>query len=82
MRFIRTLIINTMLVVACAILIQATGVPVANGITWGAAQVTAMVQQVALPSWVEEAPIKQIGKPVQEVVDQTVAWMASWGGDK
>lgn len=80
MRFVRSLLVNTVLVFACAILIQVAGVPVAHGITWGADQVTTVAQQVELPGWMDAGPVEQITKPIQMVVDQTVAWVVRLGG--
>ena len=80
MRFVRNLLVNTLLVVACATLIQAAGVPVANGLSWGAAQVRPVVQQVALPSWVDADPVKQITQPVRVAVAHTIAWVARLRG--
>lgn len=76
MRFVRHVLLNMLVVMVCAVLIQAAGAPVDKGIVWGAAQVQHVVQRVPLPGWIEAGPVKEIAKPVHVVVDHTLDWVA------
>jgi hypothetical protein len=76
MQIFRTLLVNTVFVVVCAIVLDTAGVPVAEFINWGAAQVAAVVQQAELPAWVDVGRVEQVIEPVQAIVDYTVEWAA------
>lgn len=80
MRFLFTLLLVTALGVVCVMALEATGVPVVEFITWGAAQVTRVVEQVELPAWVNTDRVEQVTEPVQAIVNTAVEWAAQFGG--
>lgn len=81
MRFLRKLIVNGFVVMVCAMLIEASGMPVSTLIHWGGTQVATVAQEVPWPQWAVVGRAKEWTEPVQAWVERTSGWVGQLRSD-
>ena len=75
MKFLRNLMVYSLLVIVCALALETAGAPVASTLTWGAAQVEEIIPPLRLPAWTATVPVELLKEPVDRVVTQAVTWV-------